>query len=530
MSPNQQSRFHLTARPNRRTFLGGALAGGAVLLGGATLVGCGSGSTAGTRAASAGPQKKGGTLRLALFNDGPGSIDPHLQSVTNDACRAVNAHDYLAYRKLGTSEVEYRLAESITSNATGDVWTVKLRDGVVSHQGKKLSADDVIYSIKRMFSLAGSPSNAMLGFIDPKGVVKKDDLTVVFNLPAPYAEFIYPMMTVTSVIVPDGYDPKTNPDGFGPFKISKYEAASLTVYDRFDDYYGQVAWVDQVRASEITDPQARLNALIGGQVDYSDVPAEQVKVYESNAAYNLVTNKTGGFRPIAMNCQVSPYDQVAVRQALRLLVDRDQLVTQAFNGSATAASDLHSPHDPDFRSDLVRTQDIDQAKSLLKQAGYEDLQVELFTAEFAPGVTATTQVFAEQAKAAGVDVKITTLQTNAYFGDRYLTYPLSMSSWSEPPSYLAQVAFSDLKASTFKETHFEDAEFESLYKQANRQMDDAKRGDLKGQMQEIQFERGGYIIPAFINNVDAYTTNVVGAVESTDGYPMGFHYNQLSLA
>ena len=103
-----------------------------------------------------------------------------------------------------------------------------------------------------------------------------------------------------------------------------------------------------------------------------------------------------------------------VRQAFRLIVDREQMVEQVLSGQGSIANDLYARYDPAYASDLPqRTQDLEQAKSLLKQAGREGLSVELVTAPVFQGIVEAAQVFAEQAKGAGVNVQACARSTRA---------------------------------------------------------------------------------------------------------------------
>ena len=102
-----------------------------------------------------------------------------------------------------------------------------------------------------------------------------------------------------------------------------------------------------------------------------------------------------------------PFDDVKVRQAFRLIVDREQMVQQVLSGQGRVANDLYAPYDPAYAKDLPqRKQDLEQAKSLLQQAGQANMTVELVTAPVFQGIVEAAQVFAEQAKGAGVTVKV----------------------------------------------------------------------------------------------------------------------------
>ena len=162
---------------------------------------------------------------------------------------------------------------------------------------------------------------------------------------------------------------------------------------------------------EFADDTARINALNSGQIQaMSQLPKSQAKVIEATSGLGLLNAETGAWRPFTMRIDVKPFSDVRVRQAFRLIVDRQQMIDQAYSGLGALANDMYARYDPGTpQTSPQRAQDIEQAKSLLKQAGYDNnLTVELTTSDGALGgdEVAAAQVFAEQAKAAGVTVNI----------------------------------------------------------------------------------------------------------------------------
>jgi peptide/nickel transport system substrate-binding protein len=183
------------------------------------------------------------------------------------------------------------------------------------------------------------------------------------------------------------------------------------------------------------------------------------------------------------------------------------------------ASDVFSPYDPDFDHSLHREQDIPQAKFLLKQAGQENLTVTLTTSPAATGMVQMATVLAEQAKAAGVTIKLSNVPSSTFFGKNYLSWTFSQDFYNFSP-YLAQVAQSMLQASPFNETHTNNSTLNNLYKQANATLSDSTRKQIEYEMQMFDFTQGGYIIPAFIDALDAYSTKITGYSASAVGQPL----------
>ena len=167
-----------------------------------------------------------------------------------------------------------------------------------------------------------------------------------------------------------------------------------------------------------------------------------------------------------MRVDTAPFSDVRVRQALRLVVDRQQMLDLVFGGFGTLGNDLFGIWAPEYDHSLPqRHQDIDQAKSLLKAAGAEGLHVTLVTSDIAQGTVLAAQVFAQQASAAGVSVSVDDVTVNEFYGTNYLKWPFAQDYWFYN-FYLPQVSLATLPTAPFNETHWNNARYNSLYAQA----------------------------------------------------------------
>jgi peptide/nickel transport system substrate-binding protein len=251
------------------------------------------------------------------------------------------------------------------------------------------------------------------------------------------------------------------------------------------------------------------------------IEGPQVAALSSNSNIKTIASKTGAITPFTMRRDIPPFNDVNVRQAMRYLVDRQQLIDSALDGFATVAADVFSPFDSSYSTaDFHREQDIPRAKSLLKQAGKSDLTVTLVTSAVSTGTVAMATVLAQQAKAAGVTIKIKNVSPENFFGPSiYLQSAFSQDFYNTSP-YLAQVAQSMLPHSPFNETHTKVPSYTLLYNEANQTTDENKRQDIKHQMREFDFNEGAYIIPAFIDALDAYSTKLTGYTPARVGQPL----------
>jgi peptide/nickel transport system substrate-binding protein len=518
----------------RRQVLRGAVAGGVVLTAGGWLGACGGddgggggGGGGGTPAQSQGKLKAGGTLRVGATGGGAkDTIDAHIPTVDTDIMRCWNLYESLAVRTPDFSEVEMLLAESIEPEKSPKQWTIRLKDGITFHNGKPVTADDVIFSLRRILDPKDPKTGAAsIGYVDEKQLKKMDDRTVRVTLEFANAGFLDDLGQYFNAIVPTDYSPD-NPVGTGPFKYVSFTPGQQSEFEKFADYWEEgKPYVDKLVIIDFPEDTARVNALLGGQVDVIDnLPAAQVQSVKSNPNLRVLSSETGAWQPFTMRVDQAPFDDVKVRQAFRLIVDREQMIQQVLSGEGSVANDLYARYDPAYASDLPqRQQDLDQAKSLLKQAGREGLSVELVTAPVFQGIVEAAQVFAQQAKGAGVNVKVRKVDSGTFYGDNYLSWTFAQDFWASRV-YLSQVAQGDLPESPYNETHWKDPKFIDLIQQARGEVDDAKRADILHEAQTMQYEQGGYIIPYFSNIIDAYSAKLGGFVEAKCGFPFGNYW------
>jgi peptide/nickel transport system substrate-binding protein len=517
----------------RRDVLRGGIAGGAMLGAGGLLAACGgsSGGSASSTQSGGGTTAKlrtGGVLRVGATGGGAkDSIDAHIPTTDPDIMRVWNLYESLAVRSPDFSKLEMLLAESIEPNGgKPDSWTVRLKPGITFHNGKPVTADDVIFSLQRITDPKDPKTgNASISYIDRKNLKKIDERTVRIPLQFANANFPDDIGQYFNAIVPTDYDPK-NPVGTGPFKYQSFTPGQRSVFVKNPNYWEKgKPYVDQLVIIDFTDDTARTNALLGGQVEaINNLPAAQVASIQGNPGLKVLNSPTGAWQPFTMRIDAPPFDDVKVRQAFRLMVDRKQMIQQVLSGFGTVANDLYARYDPVYAKDLPqRNQDLEQAKSLLKQAGKENLTVELTTSPVFQGIVEAAQVFAEQAKGAGVNVKVKRVDTGTFYGDNYLKWPFAQDFWATR-TYLAQVAQGDLPNSPFNETHWGKGQFESLIKQARAEVDDAKRAQILHEAQKMQYDQGGYIIPYFSNIIDAYSAKVSGFQPAKSGFPFGNYW------
>jgi len=492
-----------------------AMVGGAAAVSGGLLA-CGDDDDGGEQSgAKATPekQKKGGSLRIGAA--GAGSADT-IDAYAVPQGGAFRARGQALYETLNrrvpeTFELEGQLAETVEPNEAGDKWTVKLKDGMEWHNGKSIEPEDIIFSVERMLKLE-APGAARLKALSIKRMKKVDPLTLSFELDKPnrlLGDFFTPEILP---IVPVGYDPK-KPVGSGPFKLKSFTPGQESVMTRFENYHGEEVFIDELRVINYDDDSARINALLSDQVDgIAGVPASQADVIKQSGKHELLISEGGAWRPITMRVDVKPFSDNKVRQAIRLMADREQMVKQALNGYGRIGNDLYGIADPLYSKEIPqREHDPEQARSLLKQAGLEGGEVTLTVAQVSPGIVEAAQVLSENAREAGLTIKVNKVDQETLYGDQYLKWPFSSDYFTTQP-VLAQVATADGPDSPYNHTHWDDPEFLALFNKALGETDDTKLKDLLLQMQTIQHERGGLLVWGFAYALSAHSKGVTGFV------------------
>jgi peptide/nickel transport system substrate-binding protein len=514
-------------RVTRRQVLHGAVAGGFALSAAGLLAACGGSSSGASTSSSAptGPLKTGGTLRVGATGGGAtDTIDAHLPISDPDGMRIYNLYEPLAIRPPDFGPLQMLVAESLEpENGSPKSWIVRLRPGLEFQNGKSLTADDVIFSINRIIDPKDPKVGATsIGYIDRAGMRKLDPLTVRIPLQFANAGFPDDIGQYFNGIVPVGYDPKI-PVGTGPFKYQSFTPGQQSVFVK-NPHYWQTGrpYVDELVIIDFPDTTARVDALLGEQVDaISNLPASQIAQVQGTSGLKVLIAQTGAWQPFTMRVDQAPFNDVRVRQALRLIVNRPEMVEQVLSGQGRVANDMYSPYDPAYASALPqRHQDLEQARSLLKQAGHSNLTVELVTADIFQGVLAAAEVFAQQATGAGVTVNLRKVDSGTFYGPNYLKWTFAQDFWFTR-EYLPQVAQGSLPSSPFNETHWADPTFIKLINQGRAEVDETKRDAILREAETIEYNSGGYIIPYFSNQIDGYITKLTGFVPPKSGVPLG---------
>jgi peptide/nickel transport system substrate-binding protein len=526
MGPESDQAKTWSRREVLQAFGTGALAVG----GSAILTACGGTSSTSSKAitstSSAANVVKGGTLRAGLTGGGSADVLDAQQGYSNvDFARIAQLYETLFVRN-ANAELEPRLALSVEPNAKATEWTIRLRPDVTFHDGRPFTADDVIYSYRRILNpkkpLSGA---ATLARVDAAGLRKLDKLTVRVPCKTPFSIFPDTMGDTSNYMVPVGYDP-SKPNGTGPFKYQSFTPGVQSTFVRNPNYWQPgVPYLDRLLITDFADETSQVNALTSGAVDIVNLLSAAASAEAQGGGAKVVYSEGGGFTPITMRVDVAPFSDVRVRQAMRLLVDRTQMRQIIFDGHGVLGNDIFGIYDPSYDHSLAqREQDLDQAKSLLKAAGRSDLTTALVTGDIAQGVLQMAQILQQQAKGAGVTIQLQQKDVSTFYGPNYLRWSFAQDYWYYNP-YLEQVGLGSLPNSEDNETHFANPRYISLYNQALAATSTSLRTEIIHEMMAIDYNEGGYIIPFFSPVIDGYSSKVQGVVPSKIG--VSFNYYDL---
>jgi glutathione transport system substrate-binding protein len=307
------------------------------------------------------------------------------------------------------------LATDWSVSEDGLTWTFVLRDGVTFHDGTPFTADAVVFTFERLLDEAlGLPSGGRFRpVIDT--VTAVDPLTVEFGLKMVYPAFpgLVAIMHAGIVNPSEGVQAtlETAGSGTGPFRFVEWRTGEYVLQERFDDYWGEPAKVEQIRWIWSAEPSVGAMAIQTGDADVVNAPSP---VFAQQMATNpdLVLHESSSSRVYwaALNMQMKPFDDIRVRQALNYATDREALVGALMFGYGSPANSPLGEAVFGYDDTLMPyTHDIERARALLAEAGYPDgITVQIFVQEQeAPVAQVLQAMWAE----AGVTLNVTRLET-----------------------------------------------------------------------------------------------------------------------
>ena len=409
------------------------------------------------------------------------------------------------------------LAKSWESNDTADVWTFHLRDDVYFHDGTQLTSADVMYSANHWKT--GETSVLATTFEIVESVEAPDDFTVVFNLTAPVVTFDLTVMDYRARVLPKDGMPGILETGMGsgPFKLEKMDPEGVSVLVANDDYWDGPPGVKAIEIYGIADVEAQTTALLSGQLDFQGVTPEIAARFEGNDDFVVTEIPGGDWSGFVMRTDIPPFDNLALRQAMHYVVDRQKMMDLAISGKGTVSCDSAvMPSDPNVLSECSYGQDFEAAKAKLAEAGYPDgIEVNLGTADVCQDWTALTEIFQQDAAQAGITVNIVTTSSDGFWTEQWMVEPFVMTCWN---ARLADAALNEIYrgGGSWNESFWNVPEFDALLDSARAEKDfDTRRGYYL-EAQKMLHEEGGTIIPYYQNLIRVQKSCIDGIPPLSD--------------
>lgn len=417
-------------------------------------------------------------------------------------------------------KVKGDLAKSWDISPDGLTYTFQLNEGVTFHDGSPLTSEDVKASYDRYRKPPeGVPSFRKASFSDIESIETPSPTTVVFKLKAPNPAMLLNLAGPNGCIysakklAEDPKFPITNVMGSGPFKFVEYVKGSHVAGIRNETYFKQgLPYLDGFKGVIFSQPAALINALQGGQImgefrtitpankkTLEQAMGDKITIYESDWNTGLI---------VAFNTKKPPFDDIRVRQALSMAIDRfgaskglrDISILRSVGGIVRPTAPFSAkPEDmkdlPGFSPDIKAARE--KAKALLKEAGQENLTFELFNRSTTQPYTPAGVYLIDQWKQIGVNVTHKQVETPAYReGIKTGSYDVALDFLNavlEDPS-LTLTKYLSSSRSPENGSGAEDKEIDQLFDAQSRELDPAKREALVRQLEQRAITQG-YQVP-----------------------------------
>lgn len=471
--------------------------------------------------------KRGGKMRVAGHStSAKDTLDPAKQTLSTDYIRGYIYFNGLT-RLDGNAVAQPELAEAFEPNPTATEWMFRLRKGVEFHDGKSLTAQDVVYSLMRHKDPAvGSAAKALAEQIDS---VSADGSGVVrVKLKAAYADL--PIMLGTShfMILKDGTKDFATAIGTGPFKMKEFAPGVRSIGTRSANYFKQGRpYLDELEFFGIQDSVARVNALVSGNVQaITNLPPSAIEEVKNRPELALLATPSSTFTEIVMMVDRKPTDSPDMRLAIKSLLDRERYLKTVLKGYGQLGNDhVVPPNDPLYNKALPqRTVDLDKAKFHLAKAGLTNGKLELIVSDAAVGTVEMGQILQQTAARAGLTIDLKREPADGFWANIWLKRAFYGGQWNARPTVDILLSLGWLSGAAWNEAQFKDASFDKLIVQGRSELDPAKRKQIYGEIQKILYDQGGNGVFAFQDFLDGLSAKVKGITPVPIGYLGGYAF------
>ena len=496
----QKLERQLTAQDiDRRQFMRGVLSTG-IAVGTATML---------ADKAQAATPKKGGTLRAGLGHGATSdTLDPGLFAAGFMIPVGIAMNGYLTAFD-SENNIQPVLAESWEASPDATVWNFKLRQGVEFHNGRTLTAQDVITSINHH---RGEDSTSAAAPLVSSIVDMKSDGPdrVVITLDSGNADFPAALADYHIAIQPevDGKMDWQSGIGCGPYSLENLEPGVSANLLRNKNYWTDAeGHVDEWQLLALLDTNARMTAALTGDVDVADkIDVKTAGRLAGNPNLNVHSIAGTQHYSFPMLTNAAPFDDNNVRQALKWGINREELLDKILFGYGSIGNDHPiGSGQKYFNTELEqKTYDPDKAKFYLKEAGLSSLDVELSASDAAfAGAIDSALLFQNSMAPAGINVKVSREPNDGYWSDIWMKKGWVASYWGGRPIEDLMFSLAFKSGVSWNESFWSNERFDSLLIEARAELDENKRREMYWEMQDLVANKGGVAIPMFASYVFA---------------------------
>lgn len=372
-----------------------------------------------------------GNLIAAIAGE-PDQLDPHKTSAYFSFEVLENVFDTLVEPDADLN-MRPALAESWETSPDQLVWTFHLRPGVTFHDGSPLTADDVVYSYRRIIDEQLTNSDKFSAVAEVSAV---DDRTVRITLTRPTPNLLTNlggfkgMAILQRRNVEDGQI-ATNPIGTGPFAFAGQKSGDSITLRANDRYWGGGPQIPGVTFRFISESATALSALQAGEIDWTDaVPAQRVTQLRNDDSLRLAETPSNDYWYLALNLARAPWDDVRVRQAVAYALDRPSIVQATSYGTAQANQLAIPEGNPWFVPYDRYSRDLDQARNLLQQAVSPPTEMDLLVTSEYPQTVTAAQVIADNLAPLGITTSIRTVDFATWLDEQNSgNFDMLMMGW-----------------------------------------------------------------------------------------------------
>ena len=330
------------------------------------------------------------------------------------------------------------LAEAWNISSNGLTYTFYLRSNVEFHDGTKMTASDIKFSLDRARSEESTNAQKAL-FTNISSVKIIDKNTVEVSLKVPNGGFITNLAWGDAIVVSEKTisQAETAPVGTGPFEFSKWVKGDRVELIKNNNYWGESIYLDKATFKFISDPTAAFAAVMSGDIDAFPVfPApENLSQFAADPRFKVIVGSTEGETILSTNNKKPPFDKLEMRKALAHAINREEIIDGAMFGFGTPIGTHYAPHNPDYL-DLTTNSNYDPelSKKLIKESGYD--QNTVITLKLPPPSYARRggEIVASQLRNVGLNIEISNLEWAQWLEQVFKgkDYNLTIVSHTEP--------------------------------------------------------------------------------------------------